>query len=908
MKSFLAQVAAAACFPSLIAAAYKDAFVVEFDDFVQWSSESLHSQVQASLAARGFDCTASSRFFFNHAVFRGGSFNLDCTTNKLTRQLVVSTVQAIDGVEKAWPVTNVEPAIYRGNLPGARDGSSRIARDLGSYVGHDTPKPLAARDGADSDTFSTHVDTGVAKLRTVNITGDGVKIAVIDSGFDVDVAGLSKTNIAYVHDLTDNDNDVRDNCSFHGTHVFGIIGAKGDEARYGVSGVAPDAAFELYRVAPCGESSTNDMLINSFLEAAERGANIISCSFGGGKAFPEDPWSAVATRLFRNGTYVSLPSGNGGPGIFSGVSPAMSDAVTSVGSTDNTVTPYLTWQGNWTATTGGGPIRFIPGLPFDLPANNKLTIWSPNEVIDQSTECQPVPEAKDLPADLSNVLLLSDIAQCWNDAAGASVSLTKTLGIPYAIYYTSKTWTVSDGPGFFEDTLDPDVKAVATVDYETGRQLLDAFHKDRTASVYLANDFSVANPTLENRPNNRTGLLASNFSAWGPALTGRSMPLFLAPGGNLLSTFPAKYGGYGVVGGTSQSVPFEAGVAALVKQAHPDYTPEEIQAVIAATARPVKWYDASGKVSDFLAPVFQQGGGLLDAWNAVHSTTLLNVGELSFNDTVNRPKSLSFDMKNTGKAAINYKLSHRGAASGYVLQTAKGFNFTRGEAFPVYADVTITPASIKIEPGQSASISVAVAKEPALPEAAERVSYFGGYIAIDAEGSPDVNSFTLPYTGFGAPLATIPIVDRDNSYLMYWNMTSSSQTRIEPGRVFKCTLDLTKDMPASFPDNLYPGVWLDPVIQSRHISIILVDAKSGKEVITPDETSSDQVWGGPNTWYWDGSDANKTFIPAGSYSWRVKAQRLHADPAEDSSWDVFDTGTWVLEYMSNSTLPANSTM
>lgn len=110
-----------------------------------------------------------------------------------------------------------------------------------------------------------------------------------------------------------------------------------------------------------------------------------------------------------------------------------------------------------------------------------------------------------------------------------------------------------------------------------------------------------------------------------------------------------------------------AGVAALVKKAHPDYTPFEIQAVMATTVNPVRWNDGKGFTEDFLAPVFQQGGGLLDAWKAVHTTALFNVTSLFFNDTTNRPQKLHFTIKNTGTKPATYRFSHLGAASGCVL-------------------------------------------------------------------------------------------------------------------------------------------------------------------------------------------------------------------------------------------------
>ncbi|WQF84048.1 Putative peptidase S8/S53 domain, Fn3-like domain, peptidase S8, subtilisin, Asp-active [Colletotrichum destructivum] len=908
MKSLFKQAASVACLPWLAAAAFNEGLVVEFDGSVALTAEALMDLAQVSLADAGLDCTTSQRYYFNHPLFQGASLNVHCNKDGVSQKSVLTTVQSIDGVLKAWPVTVTEPAMNRFKVPGITDGE-RTGRGFAEYkrdLSH--LSSLHTRDGAVVDSLSTHVDTGVSKLHAANTTGSGIRVAVIDSGFDVNALGLSKTNIAYTLDITDGGNEVGDNCTVHGTHVLGIVGAKGAEAKYGVIGVAPDATYEIYRIDTCnGQGATVDALINGFLAAADRGVDVITCSYGGKLAFPEDPWSVVATRLFENGTSVFLPSGNGGPGIFTGLSPGAADAITSVGSADNSVTPYYTWEGNWTAGGDAGPIRFTPGTPFNFPPNNKLTVWTSNTPI--SDDCQLLPDKSSLPADLTNVIFLSQYDQCWKAPNGTTISLTNEFDIPYALYYSRSNFTVSEGPLFMEVTRDPDLKGTAAIDFATASQIIKAKEEHGSVEVYIAHDVSVANEDLTYKANNRSGLLSSSFTSWGPSLRGASMPLFLAPGGNILSTFPEKLGGWGVVGGTSMATPFAAGVGALVKQQHPDYSPVEIQTVIATTARPIKWNDSKGKTEDFLAPTFQQGGGLVDAWSAVHSTTLLSTSSLSFNDTTNRPKELTFSIKNTGTSAITYKLSHVGASSGYVLEKADWYNLTKAEAYPVYADVSISPSTVSVEPGNLATISVSVVKEPALPDALTRLSYFGGYVAIEADGSTDVNKLSLPYTGFGAPLTTLRSINRADSYLSFYNLTDSKPYRAEAGRLYTCTLNLTADVPASFPDNVYPGVEVFLFMQTRNMSISVIDADSGKVIMTPYQSSSADPWGPGNSWYWDGSDANKTFVPAGTYVWNVKALKLNGNPEKKEDWDIYDTGTWVLQYTSNSTLvPSNSTL
>ncbi|TKW50922.1 Minor extracellular protease vpr [Colletotrichum tanaceti] len=933
MKSLVKQAASvAACLlPWLAAAAaFNEAFVVEFDGSAALTAEAWTDVARVSLADAGLDCTTSRRYSFNHPLFRGASLNVHCDKDGVvSRKAVLTTLQSVDGVSKAWPVlTMTEPAVNRVRVPGVTDGGRPGRRGFG-FGDHkralssraSSPRTRTrprARAVADSLSLSTHVDTGVSRLHAANTTGAGIRVAVIDSGFEVGTPGLSGTDIAYARDMTDGGNDVGENCTIHGTHVLGIVGAKGAEAEFGVVGVAPDAAYEVYRVDTCnGEGATSDALINAFLEAAARGVDIITCSYGTDLQFPEEPWSVVVTRLFENGTSIFLASSNRGPGVFTGISPAAGDAVTSVGSADNSVTPYYTWEGNWTAGLGGdaGLFRFTPGTPFDFPPNNKLTVWTSDTPI--SDDCQLLPDRSSLPADPTNVIFLSQSDQCWKAPNGTALSLTNEFGISYALYYSRSNFTVSDGPLFMEVSRDPNLKGTASIDFATASQLLEAKQQHGSVELYLAHDVSVSNEDVTNRANNRSGLLSSSFSGWGPSLRIASMPLFLAPGGNILSTFPEKLGGWGVLGGTSMSTPFAAGVGALVKQRHPDYSPVDIQTVMATTARPVRWNDGKGTTAEFLAPTLQQGGGLVDAWGAVRSTTLLSTASLAFNDTTNRPRELTFSIKNTGTSAATYKLSHVGAGSGYVLQTADWYNLTKAEAYPVYADMGISPSAVSVGPGQSATISVSVVKEPALPDALTRVSHFGGYVVIEAEadGATDgaaadvnVDKLSLPYTGFGAPLTTLRTVNRADSYLSSYNLTDFTPSRAEPGRVYRCLFTHANDVPAAFADNMYPGVELFLFMQSRNLSINVVDAASRNVIMTNFQTSSADVWGPGSTWYWDGTDADRTFVPAGTYVWNVRALKFNGHPEKEEDWDVYDTGTWVLEYTSNSTFaPSNST-
>lgn len=101
----------------------------------------------------------------------------------------------------------------------------------------------------------------------------------------------------------------------------------------------------------------------------------------------------------------------------------------------------------------------------------------------------------------------------------------------------------------------------------------------------------------------RVGVRAS-FSSVGPTADGRIKPDVAAMG---VSVKVARNVGnaYGVASGTSFSCPLTAGVVALILQAHPTYTPDNVLAVL------------RGSASQAAAPDTMLGWGIVDALAAV---------------------------------------------------------------------------------------------------------------------------------------------------------------------------------------------------------------------------------------------------------------------------------------------------
>lgn len=121
-------------------------------------------------------------------------------------------------------------------------------------------------------------------------------------------------------------------------------------------------------------------------------------------------------------------------------------------------------------------------------------------------------------------------------------------------------------------------------------------------------------------------------------------------------------GEYAVMSGTSMATPLAAAIFALVAQARGSRDPFELRSVISSTSKPKPWFDGK-TVHDILAPVAQQGSGLIQAYDAARATTVLSVSQISFNDTDHFSGHKKFSIKNTGDKDVTYKLGHTKAAT-----------------------------------------------------------------------------------------------------------------------------------------------------------------------------------------------------------------------------------------------------
>lgn len=164
--------------------------------------------------------------------------------------------------------------------------------------------------------------------------GEGVKIAIIDTGCDVNHPDLSDRIIEVRNFTTDDKGAVNIVTDYvgHGTHVAGIIAA--NENGSGIIGVAPRASLLILK-ALSENGGKYSWVTNAINYAVMQRVNIISMSLGGG--YDDKKLHGAITTAVNNGIIVVCAAGNNGDGnyITSEISyPAGYNEVISVGSVD----------------------------------------------------------------------------------------------------------------------------------------------------------------------------------------------------------------------------------------------------------------------------------------------------------------------------------------------------------------------------------------------------------------------------------------------------------------------------------------------------------------------------------------------------------------------------------------------
>ena len=161
-----------------------------------------------------------------------------------------------------------------------------------------------------------------------NFRGQGIRIAVIDSGAATTHGGLSRIHAGFdIVNKKTNPNTWNDDTLGHGSHCAGVIGAA--DLAFGVRGFAPEAEIHACKLFPGGQVS---QLIDALEYCIEHQIDVVNLSLGG--AEPSEALEQQILRAKRAGIACIVAAGNsGGPVQYPASSPNVL-AVAAIGKLD----------------------------------------------------------------------------------------------------------------------------------------------------------------------------------------------------------------------------------------------------------------------------------------------------------------------------------------------------------------------------------------------------------------------------------------------------------------------------------------------------------------------------------------------------------------------------------------------
>ena len=746
---------------------------------------------------------------------------------------------------------------------------------------------LPESDGvAEADLASAVAMTGADVAQSeLGLTGEGVKVGVIDSGVDVDHPDLggcfgSGCRVAYGYDFVGDDYDASpgdatyqpvphpdplpDDCAGHGTHVAGIIGANGS-ASTGARGVAPGVTLGAYRVLGCSGSTSSDAILAALERAKADGMHVVNISMSSAfLSWPEYPTAVAAARLVADGVVVVTSAGNSGAnGLYASGAPAVADGVLATASFENTFTNARTLSVN-----GGRRIPYLAMESTPAPASGVAgeLVWVGRgcPAGPAAPGAPPLPVADPYLASPSGKIALIERGACTFEQ---KVQRAYAAGATGVILFGQ---TNAQGLFLASGITPAGGRFAVTVARPDGLALRDAAG---TRTLTFHDGVALVPNPLGGR--------VSTFSSFGPSATLTLKPDLGAPGSLIRSTFPLEPGGHYTLGGTSMAAPHVAGAAALLLEARPLTPAGAVASLLRNTADP----RACSCAVAGLDPTHRQGAGMLDVDDAITSRVVVEPGALSLGEGMGATRTLT--VANSGDSAATFSLSHEPANATGANTFAPAFLSTLGSR------ASFGAASVTVPAGGVATVGVTISPDPSLPER----SVYGGYLVLrDAAAG---RTLRVPYSGFKGDYQAIRVLTGSPVLPTLARATGAGFAPVSGG-----TFTLAGDAQI-------PHVLLHFDHPARRLEIEVVRAEDGKPVHPVFSRAHEQdflarsgtataftaiPWGG--TRLHDNGKGNgdrRKLVPDGRYRLVVRVLKALGDAGDPAHWERWESPTFTVD-------------
>ncbi|MBO9128922.1 S8 family serine peptidase [Bacillus sp. 165] len=668
--------------------------------------------------------------------------------------------------------------------------------------------PAQAEDAKEQTKVDSIPFLNLDKLHDEGFTGKGIKVGVLDTGVDYNHPDLKH---AYKggYDFVDNDNDPMETTyadwkksnrqetsngstyyTDHGTHVSGTIAGRAENnSDYKVIGVAPEADLYVYRVLGAYGSGLTTAVLAGIDKAVADGMDVINMSLGATTNNPFYVTSLAIDNAVLSGVTAVVAAGNAGNEMYTLGAPGAAALALTVGasSVPSTITTYesqfaagsgkvsATMQlmtKTWTDDFGG-----VSGQTYDM--------------VDVGLGGTSDYTGKDVNGKVAFI-------QRGTYALIEKMKYAKEHGVVGVIIYNLNA---DEGhiPYFLGESNDN----------------IPTFSMTNKDGLAVKSLFANGVPKVTFGATGKAELLGdelTNFSSRGPSGTLYDIkPEVTAPGVDILSTVPSYIGNkedtsdyssaYLRMSGTSMASPHVAGIAALLLQAHPEYTPGDVKSVLMNTADPLK--------SPY--SVFEVGAGRVDPMQAIHSDMIISVqdetpyiengeekmiaeqtggisyGFVPMEADKNYTKTTKLSFANSGKENKKYELS---------VEYNVG---ARGSLDAKKNGVTVqVPNTLKVKKNSTEQLTAFLV----IPKTAQKGIY-EGYINIQEKNNPE-ESYRIP---FG-----VKVVEEGLGYFDVYTKSISTNRIVNPFSRKGTDLDFILNSPMETLD------W------------ILVDPKTNKDL------------------------------------------------------------------------------
>ena len=640
--------------------------------------------------------------------------------------------------------------------------------------------------------LDTGLDYNHTAFSTDNFTADRSKLGLVFSaveGFISDTeamrlhAGLTASDVylnekvPFAFDYADGDPDVypmTPSAAEHGTHVAGVIAGKDSE----ITGVAPNAQLAIMKIFSDVEGSARTSWILSALEdCVVVGVDVINMSIGTSCGFSRETDKEAITGVYDriratgismvvaasnsyNSTYGSEKNGNLGltsnPDSATVGSPSTYEGAMSVASISGTKTPYLLYNDTIIYFTESTD-RVAEEKSFYDDILNK----GQNEA---EIEYVVIPGAG-RSADYSGLDVTGKIVLVRRGATTfeEKANVAESKGAVGIIIYNNVSGDIKMNVG--DATL-----GAASISQDDGELLAAA-----------------GSGKLKLSRSQTSGPFMSDFSSWGPTPDLGIKPEITAHGGMIYSAVPGQ--SYDRQSGTSMACPNIAGVTALIRQYvvenFPEIANDRVKVTALVNQLMMSTADIVYNTNGLPYAVRKQGAGLANL-DSVGKTTAYIITyrdgeemdktklELGDDPTKSGVYTLSFSVKNFGKTTLSYDVSAYVMTEGVSETKTQQGETTVDELGRILegAKVEITSVNggehngmnITVGAGKTADVTVKITlsddDKKYLDESFENGMYVEGFVVLDAADEAVVD-LSVPYLAFYGDWTVAPLFDLD---------------------------------------------------------------------------------------------------------------------------------------------------